>query len=73
MTISAMPASPRADASALLAFDGPALVIVAWSVVSGPGTVMPLADVTDATGRAWAVYRPNGASGTATIRVKHGA
>ena len=54
MTISAMPASPRADASALLAFDGPAHVIVVWSVVSGPGTVTPLADVTDATGRAWA-------------------
>ncbi len=73
MTISAMPATPRADASALLAFDGPAHVIVEWWVVSGPGTVMPLADATDATGRAWAVYRPNGASGTATIRVQHGA
>lgn len=73
MTISAMPASPRADASALLAFDGPALVVVEWSIVSGPGTVTPLADATDATGRAWAVYRPNGVSGTATIRVQHGA
>ena len=73
MTISAMPASPRADASALLAFDGPAHVVVEWSIVSGPGTVTPLADATDATGRAWAVYRPNGESGTATIRVQHGA
>lgn len=73
MTISAMPASLRADASALLAFDGPAHVIVAWSIVSGPGTVTPLSSATDATGRAWAVYRPNGASGTATIRVQHGA
>ena len=73
MTISAMPASPRADASALLAFDGPAHVIVEWSVVSGPGTVMPLGDATDAAGRAWAVYRPNGESGIATIRVQHGA
>lgn len=72
MTISAMPATPRADASALLAFDGPAHVVVDWSVVSGPGTVTPLGDATDATGRAWAVYRPNGESGTATIRVQHG-
>ncbi|ROH85737.1 hypothetical protein ED236_08305 [Pseudomethylobacillus aquaticus] len=73
MTISAMPATPRADASALLAFDGPAHVIVEWLVVTGPGTVTPLSDATDVTGRAWAVYRPNGASGTATIRVQHGA
>jgi len=72
MTISAMPVAPRADASALLAFDGPAYVIVEWSIVSGPGTVTPLAEATDATGRAWALYRPNGASGTATIRVRHG-
>ena len=72
MTISAVPASLHADASALLAFDGPAHVIVDWSIVSGPGTVTPLADATDATGRAWAVYRPNGVSGTATIRVRHG-
>lgn len=72
MTISAMPATPRADASTLLAFDGPPHVIVEWSIASGPGTVTPLADATDATGRAWAVYRPNGASGTATIRVRHG-
>lgn len=73
MTINAFPAMPCADASALLAFDGPALVVVDWSVVSGPGAVTPLSHVTDATGRAWAVYRPNGESGTATIRVQHGA
>lgn len=73
MTISAMPTLPRADASALLTFDGPAHVIVEWSVVSGPGTVTPLSHATDATGRAWAVYRPNGESGSATIRVQHGA
>ena len=73
MTISAMPTLPRADASSLLTFDGPANVLVDWSVVSGPGTVTPLGDATDVTGRAWAVYRPNGESGTATIRVQHGA
>ncbi len=73
MTITASPAAPRADASALLAFDGPAHVVVDWSVVSGPGRVTPLDHATDATGRAWAVYRPNGVSGTATIRVQHGA
>ena len=73
MTITASPATPCADASALLAFDGPAQVVVDWSVVSGPGTVTPLSDATDVSGRAWAVYRPNGASGTATIRVQHGA
>lgn len=73
MTIAASPATPRADASALLAFDGLANVIVEWSVVSGPGTVTPLGDATDATGRAWAVYRPNGDAGTSTIRVRHGA
>ena len=73
MTITASSATPRADASSLLAFDGPAHVIVDWSVVSGPGTVTPLSHATDATGRAWAVYRPNGDTGTATIRVQHGA
>ena len=73
MTITASPATPRADASALLTFDGPANVIVEWSVASGPGTVTPLNHATDAAGRAWAVYRPNGAYGTTTIRVQHGA
>ena len=73
MTITAYPAAPRADASALLAFDGPANVLVDWSVVSGPGSVTPIANATDATGRAWAVYRPGGSTGTAKIRVQHGA
>ncbi len=73
MTITASPAAPRADASALLAFDGPAHVVVDWSVVSGPGRVTPMSNATDATGRAWAVYRSNGDAGTATIRVQHGA
>lgn len=73
MTITAYPATPRADASALLAFDGPANVLVAWSVTAGPGTVTPITNATDATGRAWAIYRPNGVTGTATVRVDHGA
>lgn len=73
MTITASPATPRADASALLAFDGPAHVVVDWTVVSGPGRVTPMSNTTDATGRAWAVYRPNGEPGVATIRVQHGA
>ena len=73
MTITAYPQAPRADASALLAFDGPAHVVVAWSVIAGPGSVTPISATTDATGRAWAVYRPDGDAGTATIRVQHGA
>lgn len=72
MTITAYPATPRADASSLLAFDGPANVLVAWSVTAGPGTVTPLTNSTDATGRAWAVYRPNGVTGAATVQVQHG-
>ena len=73
MTITANPASPRADASALLAFDGPASVLVTWSVIAGPGHVVPLTDATDARGRAWAVYYPDGGSGSAIIEVIHGA
>lgn len=72
MTITAYPSAPRADASSLLAFDGPANVLVSWSVTAGPGTVTALSSTTDATGRAWALYKPNGVEGTATVRVDHG-
>lgn len=72
MTITAYPAAPRADASALLAFDGPANMLVTWSVTAGPGTVTPLSNATDATGRAWALYKPNGVEGAATVRCTHG-
>lgn len=72
MTITAYPRTPRADASSLLAFDGPANVLVAWSVVSGPGTVTPITNATDETGRAWALYEPNGVEGAATVEVTYG-
>jgi hypothetical protein len=73
MTISAMPATPRADASALLAFDGPAHVIVEWvdRVRSGNG---------DAAGGGYRCHRAclgcvsaERCVRTATIRVQHGA
>lgn len=72
MTITAYPAALRADASALLAFDGPAQVLVAWSVVEGAGRVKALEPATDISGRAWAVFYPDGGSGPVRIRVEHG-
>ena len=71
--ITAYPASPRSDATALLAFDGPADVLVRWTVVEGPGRITPLSPTTDATGRAWALYDPEGGSGRVCLRFEHGA
>lgn len=73
MTLTATPAQALADGSVLVAFDGPALRTVEWSVTSGPGRIVPLASATDATGRAWAVYYPDGGSGTARVRCAYGA
>jgi len=72
MSLAANPARVRADGSTLLVFQGPPGVAVAWHVASGPGHVVALADVTDAAGRAWAVYYPDGGSGIARVRVDHG-
>lgn len=72
MSLTANPARVRADGSTLLVFQGPPGMIVAWRVTSGPGHVVALAGVTDAAGRAWAVYYPDGGSGTARVRVEHG-
>lgn len=72
MTLSANPPRARADGSTLLTFDGPPGVIVAWRVQSGPGHIEPITESTDATGRAIAVYYPDGGSGSARIEVRHG-
>lgn len=72
MSLNANPARVRADGSTLLLFEGPSDVAVSWTVASGPGHVVALADVTDAAGRAWAVYYPDGGSGSARVRVEHG-
>ena len=72
MTLSANPACARADGSTLIAFDGPPGVVVAWRVEIGPGHLAPLTETTDATGRAFAVYYPDGGTGSARIEVRHG-
>lgn len=72
MTITAYPATVRADASTLLAFDGPADAVVAWTLASGSGLLTPLSEATDAQGRAWAVFYPAGAAGRVCIRVTYG-
>ena len=72
MTLSANPPRPRADGSTLVAFDGPPSVVVAWRVHSGPGHLAPITATTDATGRAFAVYYPDGGTGSARIEVSHG-
>ena len=72
MTLSANPACARADGSTLVAFDGPPGVVVAWRVEIGPGHLAPLTETTDATGRAFAVYYPDGCTGSARIEVRHG-
>lgn len=72
MTLTANPPQARADGSTLLCFDGPPLRIVEWTVTSGPGRLVPLAPATDAAGRAWAVYYPDGGEGTARVRCAYG-
>lgn len=72
MSVTANPVSVRADGSTLLLFEGPPDVAVSWTVASGPGHLVPLANVTDVAGRAWAVYYPDGGSGSARVRVEHG-
>lgn len=62
----------RADATAIVVFEGPPNVAVTWLVASGPGVVTPLSGRTDAQGRAWAKYDPAGIPGPATIEVEHG-
>ncbi|EYS89523.1 hypothetical protein CF68_33005 [Cupriavidus sp. SK-4] len=62
----------RADATAILVFEGPALVAVTWTIASGAGVVTPFAPQTDASGRAWARYDPAGIAGEAVIEVQHG-
>lgn len=72
MTITAYPSTMRADASTLLAFDGPADAVVAWTLVAGSGLITPLSEATDAHGRAWAVFYPAGEAGRVRVRVTYG-
>lgn len=72
MSLSLYPGAPLADGSCLVAFDGQPGVGVVWSVVNGPGHITGQSPATDASGRAWAVYTPDGGSGVATIEVSHG-
>lgn len=62
----------RADATAIVVFEGPPNVAVTWSVASGAGVVTPLDTRTDGSGRAWAKYDPVGIAGAAVIEVQHG-
>ncbi len=73
MSIVLLPTRVREDATALVAFIGPARVTVAWSL-DGPGTLTPLSERTDGQGRAYARYAPAAAAaGTpVTISAEYG-
>lgn len=72
MSMTLYPGPPHADGSCLIAFDGPPGVAVTWTVINGPGHIDAQSAATDASGRAWAIYSPDGGTGTATIEVTHG-
>ena len=73
MSLNLYPGAPHADGSCLVAFDGPPNVGVVWSVTYGPGQIAGHSPTTDATGRAWATYTPQGVNGNASIAVNYGA
>lgn len=72
MSLTALPQILRADATALLLYQGPAHRSVSWSLI-GPGTVTALSPCTDATGRAFARYTPAaGGEGQVAVKVECG-
>lgn len=71
MTITALPARIRADATALVIVMAAPNRTVAWSM-SGPGTLEIITDVTDAGGRAYAKYVPDGGTGSAIVSAVYG-
>jgi len=61
-----------ASGSALLLFQGDANRLIQWSVVSGSGAITALSSVTDASGRCYAKYQPNGYVGQVVIQATYG-
>lgn len=73
MAALAMLANPLyAGSTGIVVFSGLPDRAVAWSLVSGSGTLTPITSYTDAAGHAWARYEPL-AAGAAVIEATHGA
>ncbi|SFL93390.1 hypothetical protein [Nitrosomonas communis] len=71
-TLSAYPSQVHADATALLVYQGQPNRTVNWNLV-GSGSVTPLSNCTDETGKAGALYQPGTAGGTVKVEVTAGA
>lgn len=72
MSLSAYKSTIYADAASIIVFAGPPNVAVAWSLPSGPGTLAPLSNSTNALGVACAVYHGDGTPGQAVVRCTSG-
>jgi hypothetical protein len=70
--ITAYPAAPAADASALLVYQGTANRAIEWSL-TGSGTLAALSAMTDHAGIAGARYTPGTVGATVLIEAKAGA
>ncbi len=62
----------RAGSSAIVLYSGTPDRRVAWSL-TGPGTLTPISNYTDSTGRAAAIFTPVSAGDSVTIQVSAGA
>ncbi|WP_143083355.1 hypothetical protein [Nitrosomonas communis] len=62
----------HADATALLVYQGQPNRTVSWNLI-GSGSVMPLSNYTDVTGKAGALYQPGTIGDTVTVEVTAGA
>lgn len=72
MSLTAAPAGVRADATSLILFVGPPHRAVTFTATPS-GTVLGAQAVTDAQGRAYAVYQPGTPGDTVTIEAAYGA
>lgn len=70
--ITAYPSRVRADATALIVYQGAPNRAISWTL-TGSGTLEPLSHYTDAAGRAGARYTPGDAGETVTVEVTAGA
>jgi hypothetical protein len=61
-----------ASGGAIFQFSGTPNTTVVWAIVTGSGDISPLKNLTDAWGRAYAVYSPGGYSGTLKVQVSYG-
>jgi hypothetical protein len=73
MSFNVYPAQVRADASALVFYQGTPMRSLVWRIVAGDGTLTPISSYTDANGNAAAKYTPGTANTTVTIEVECGA